>query len=77
MKRIVARASFALVLASCDNSGTSAAENSAERVKDSLDSIERLKIESVNEAAEAAKDTIRERHDSLKGVVDSVVETRN
>ena len=72
MKRIIAFASLVLVLASCSNSGNS----SAEQVKDSLDSVERLKVESVNEAAEAAIDTIQERHDSLKGVVDSVVESR-
>lgn len=73
MKRIIGLASLILVMASCDNSGNS----TAEQVKDSLDSIEQLKVESVNEAAEAAIDTIQERHDSLKGVVDSVVDSRN
>lgn len=73
MKRLLALASLFLVLVSCENS----ADTAAESVKDSLDSIERLKIESINEAAEEAKDTIQETHDSLKAVVDSVVDARN
>ena len=68
MKRIIVLASLLVVFASCDNAGGSAADE----IKDSLDSIKNLKIESVNEAAEAAKDTIRERHDSLNQAVDSL-----
>jgi ABC-type transporter Mla subunit MlaD len=68
MKRILAMASLVLVFASCDNAGGSAAD----RIKDSLDSVKNLKIESVNEAAAAAKDTIRGRHDSLNQAVDSL-----
>lgn len=76
MKRIITLASIVLVLSACDNSGSSPAENSAERVKDSLDSIQNLKIESIEEAAQEAKDTIREANDSLKQVVDSVAQLR-
>ena len=72
MKRIIGLASLVLVMASCSNSG----ESTADRVKDSLDSIERLKVESVNEAAEAAIDTIQQRNESLKEKVDSVVDNR-
>lgn len=67
MKRILALASLVLVFASCDNSG-----GAADDIKDSLDSIKNLKIESVDEAAAAAKDTITERHDSLNKAVDSL-----
>jgi cellobiose-specific phosphotransferase system component IIA len=67
MKRIFALASMILVFASCDNSG-----DAAGRIKDSLDSIKNLKIESIDEAAQAAKDTIQERHDSLNQAVDSL-----
>jgi cellobiose-specific phosphotransferase system component IIA len=67
MKRILAFASIILVLASCSNSG-----DAAGRIKDSLDSIKNLKIESVEDAAQAAKDTIRQAHDSLNKKVDSL-----
>jgi cellobiose-specific phosphotransferase system component IIA len=70
MKRLFAMASLVLVFASCDNSGGNAADD----IKDSLDSIKNLKIESVNEAAEAAKDTIQERHDSLNKAIDKVAD---
>ena len=70
MKRLFAMASLVLVLVSCDNSGGNAADD----IKDSLDSIKNLKIESVNEAAEAAKDTIQERHDSLNKAIDKVAD---
>ncbi|HEV7329603.1 MAG TPA: hypothetical protein VGN63_01070 [Flavisolibacter sp.] len=55
------------LFASCSNSGSA-----EQRVKDSLDSIKNLKVESVQEAASEAIDTIEQRHDSLNRVVDSV-----
>lgn len=67
MKRILPLASLILVIASCDNAG-----GAADRIKDSMDSIKNLKIESIDEAAQAAKDTIKERHDSLNQAIDSL-----
>ena len=69
MKRFFAFAMLVLVFASCDNAGDGTAE-----IKDSIDSIKNLKVESVEEAAEAATDTIEKSHDSLKEVVDSLGE---
>lgn len=68
MKRILPLASLILVIASCDNAGGGAAD----RIIDSMDSIKNLKIESIDEAAQAAKDTIQERHDSLNQAIDSL-----
>ncbi len=67
MKRVFAMVLVVAALASCSNAGDGTA-----RIKDSLDSIKNLKVESINEAAEAAKDTIIESHDSLKDAVDSL-----
>jgi gas vesicle protein len=68
MKRFLVFSALAFVLVACNNSG----DDGTGRIKDSLDSIKNLRIESVDEAAQAAKDTIRERHDSLINRVDSV-----
>lgn len=69
MKRILSALSVVLILASCDNAGTG---NVEQRMKDSLDSIKNLKVESVQDAAKQAIDTIEKSHDSLKNRIDSV-----
>lgn len=71
MKRLFVAFSALLVLASCSNDGAGHAE---QRMKDSLDSIKNLKIESVEEAAQEAKDTISKSHDSLINRIDAVAD---
>jgi PBP1b-binding outer membrane lipoprotein LpoB len=71
---------LALVVAgffvSCDNAGSA-----EDQIKDSLDSIKNLKVESVEEAADQAIDTIQQNTDSLKQrveeVTDAVKDTMN
>lgn len=70
MKRFVFAFSTVLALASCNNSGG----NAEQRIKDSLDSLKNLKIESVNDAAQQATDTIEKHHDSLNKMIDSVAD---
>jgi cellobiose-specific phosphotransferase system component IIA len=57
------------VLASCNNSG-----NAEQRVKDSLDSLKNLKVESVQNAANQAIDTIEKQHDSINKRIDNVAD---
>ena len=54
---------------SCDNAG-----DGGDRIKDSLDSLKNLKVESVQEAADQAIDTIQKNTDSLKQRVDEVTD---
>ncbi|MDQ3279485.1 MAG: hypothetical protein M3Q06_14250 [Bacteroidota bacterium] len=68
MKKMFLALMVAGAFVSCDNSGG----NAEQQIKDSLDSIKNLKVESVQEAANAAIDTIEKRHDSLKEKVDSI-----
>jgi PBP1b-binding outer membrane lipoprotein LpoB len=58
------------LFASCDN----AADNAEEQLKDSLDSVKNLKVESVEDAAEQAIDTIKQNTDSLKERVEDVTD---
>lgn len=55
------------VFVSCDNAGTAEGQ-----IKDSLDSIKNLKVESIEEAADQAIDTIQKNNDSLKQRVEEV-----
>ena len=68
MKRLVVAFALVLVFASCENSGSSAAD----QIKDSVDSVTNLKVESVKEAADEAIDTIKSSSDSLKNRIDEV-----
>jgi cellobiose-specific phosphotransferase system component IIA len=75
MKRLLVALTAVLVFASCNNDGGG---NTEQRMKDSLDSIKNLKIESIDEAAQQAKDTIQQGHDSLVNRIDQVAgETRD
>jgi hypothetical protein len=56
-------------LVSCDNAG-----DAGDQIKDSLDSIKNLKVQSVEEAADQAIDTIQSNTDSLKQRVDEVTD---
>jgi cellobiose-specific phosphotransferase system component IIA len=67
MKRFFALSMLVLAFTACNNAG-----DGTGRIKDSLDSIKNLKIESIDEAAQAAKDTISQSHDSLINKVDSI-----
>jgi cellobiose-specific phosphotransferase system component IIA len=71
MKRCFLALSSVLVLlfASCSNAGSP-----EQRMKDSLDSIKNLKVESVQDAANQAIDTIKKSHDSLNKRIDSVAD---
>lgn len=69
MKNILGLFCIVLVLAACNN-----AADAEQRIKDSLDSIENLRKESVQEAADDAQENIEQRFDSLKETVDSVSE---
>ena len=71
MKRLLVAFSAIMMLASCSNSGGESAEK---RMTDSLDSIKNLKVESVQEAAEDAIDTIQKNTDSLKERIESVAD---
>lgn len=69
MKKVFAFILAAGFLVSCSNSG-----DAAKDIKDSLDSTTNEKVESIDNAAEQAKDTIKEANDSLKEKVDSLSE---
>lgn len=69
MKQFFALSALVLSLAACSNAGSDSPE---QRMKDSLDSIKNLKVESVQDAAQQAIDTIQKSHDSLKNRIDSV-----
>lgn len=67
MKKALIFLFVAGAMTACNNSATP-----EQRIKDSLDSIGQLKKESVEQAADQAKDTIEAHTDSLKQLVDSV-----
>jgi len=67
MKRIFVLILAAGFFASCSNSG-----DAAKDIKDSIDSTTNEKVESIDNAAEQAKDTTKQAADSLKEKVDSV-----
>ncbi len=67
MKQLFLFVLSAGLLAACNNTGSSAAND----IKDSVDSITNLKKESVDNAAEQAKDTMQKNADSLKKMIDS------
>lgn len=69
MKRMFLALVVAGFLVSCDNAGSA-----EDQIKDSLDSIKNLKVESVEEAADQAIDTIKSNTDSLKEKVDEVTD---
>ncbi len=69
MKQFFALSALVLTMAACSNAGTDSPE---QRMKDSLDSVKNLKVESVQDAAQQAIDTIKSSHDSLKNRIDSV-----
>lgn len=66
MKKLFVLVLAAGVFASCNNSG-----DAAKDMKDSLDSVTKLKKESVDNAAQQAKDTMQKNADSLKNKIDS------
>lgn len=76
MKRMFLALVVAGLFASCNNSGSA-----EDQIKDSLDSIKNLKVESIEEAADEAIDTIQKNTDSLKQrveeVTDAVKDTMN
>jgi hypothetical protein len=69
MKQFLAFSALVLTLVACDNAGSGSPE---QRMKDSLDSVKNLKVESVQDAAQQAIDTIEKSNDSLKNRIDSV-----
>lgn len=71
MKQFFAFSALMLTLVACDNAGSGSPE---QQMKDSLDSIKNLKVESVQDAASQAIDTIEKSHDSLKNRIDAVGE---
>ena len=66
MKKMILIVAVAGFFASCSNSG-----DAAKQVKDSLDSVTKLKKESIDNSANKAKDTIEKANDSIKKRIDT------
>lgn len=67
MKKFLGLLTIAVAMVACDNAATA-----EDRIKDSLDSVENLQKESVQEAADDAQQNIEQKFDSLEQKVDSV-----
>jgi DNA phosphorothioation-dependent restriction protein DptG len=72
MKKLFLAIAVVGFLVSCDN-----AANTEARAKDSLDSIEKLQKESVNEAADAAKTNIDSTIEMKKDSVDAIHDVKD
>lgn len=75
MKKVFMVLAVAGFLVSCDNAGST-----ADRMKDSLDSVEKVQKAMVNDQADKSKDSIDQTKDAQKDMVDSMnkgVDTTN